>query len=156
GAALTGKAATAQALLERLPKATVAHLATHGYFDEGQLTREQERARKGLEKGWKPTDAATPPSGLGARNPLGFVGLALVAADEPGGKGIVTGLDLLELDLAKLRLCVLSACETGVGGWEDLAGTAALHRAFHLAGCRNVVGSLWNVNDAATAALMSQ
>jgi CHAT domain-containing protein len=31
-----------------------------------------------------------------------------------------------------------------------------LQRSFHVAGCRNVVASLWQVNDAATAALMSQ
>src|SRR5207302_1428604 len=31
-----------------------------------------------------------------------------------------------------------------------------LQRAFHAAGCPNVVASLWKVNDAATAALMSK
>ena len=31
-----------------------------------------------------------------------------------------------------------------------------LQRAFHLAGCPNVVASLWKVNDAATAALMAK
>jgi CHAT domain-containing protein len=68
----------------------------------------------------------------------------------------VTGLDILELPLGKMRLCVLSACETGVGEWVEGAGVEGLQRAFHLAGARNVVGSLWAVNDAATAALMAQ
>ena len=31
-----------------------------------------------------------------------------------------------------------------------------MQRAFHAAGCPNVVGSLWKVSDAATAALMTQ
>jgi len=31
-----------------------------------------------------------------------------------------------------------------------------LQRAFHLAGCPNVIASLWKVNDAATAALMAK
>jgi CHAT domain-containing protein len=69
---------------------------------------------------------------------------------------MITGLDLLDLDLSKLRLCVLSACESGLGEWTEHGGVAGLQRAFHLAGCRNVVGALWPVNDAATAALMTQ
>src|SRR5205085_11898789 len=35
-------------------------------------------------------------------------------------------------------------------------GVQSLQRAFHLAGCPNVIASLWKVNDAATAALMAK
>ena len=35
-------------------------------------------------------------------------------------------------------------------------GLPGLQRAFHLSGCPNVVASLWKVNDAATAALMTK
>jgi CHAT domain-containing protein len=35
-------------------------------------------------------------------------------------------------------------------------GVFSLQRAFHLAGCKNVVASQWKVNDAATAALMGE
>jgi CHAT domain-containing protein len=96
---------------------------------------------------------------MAARNPLGFVGLVLAGGNDPSradGGGVLTGLDILELPLGKMRLCVLSACETGRGRWEEADGVAGLSRAFHVAGCRNVVGSLWQVNDAATAALMAQ
>ena len=34
-------------------------------------------------------------------------------------------------------------------------GVFGLQRAFHLGGCRNVVASLWKVDDQATAALMA-
>ena len=62
----------------------------------------------------------------------------------------------MELPLEGLRLCVLSACETGLGQLTEGEGVQGLVRAFHLAGCANVVGSLWLVDDRATAALMAQ
>ncbi len=60
------------------------------------------------------------------------------------------------MPLEGLRLAVLSACETGPGELTEGEGVESLTRAFHLAGCPNVVASLWKVNDAATAALMNK
>jgi CHAT domain-containing protein len=58
--------------------------------------------------------------------------------------------------LQQARLVVLSACETGLG--RDLAdeGLIGLTRAFHYAGARQVVASLWPVTDAPTARLMQR
>lgn len=50
---------------------------------------------------------------------------------------------------------VLSACQTGLGKSLE-AGTAGLARSFLLGGSSHVVMSLWNVDDAATAYLMSR
>jgi tetratricopeptide (TPR) repeat protein/CHAT domain-containing protein len=157
-AALRGDKATAMALRRRLPEARVAHLATHAYYDVDALNKEYGRIRK-LRESWTPSHSGTERVGLGARNPLAFVGLVLAGGNDPSKAvdgGILTGLEILELPLEKMHLCVLSACETGLGRWDELAGVSGLQLAFHVAGCRNVVGSLWNVNDAATAALMTQ
>jgi CHAT domain-containing protein/Tfp pilus assembly protein PilF len=157
---LRGAAATPAALKEKLPQVRYAHFATHGYFDAEGLAAERRRAREQLEKWAYHADQPTAPVGLGAKNPLGYVGLALAGANDPGKAGpdggILTGLGIVDLRLEQLRLCVLSACETGLGDLTEGEGVIGLQRAFHVAGCPNVIGSLWAVDDAATAALMAQ
>jgi len=51
-------------------------------------------------------------------------------------------------------LVVLSACETGYGKFEQGEGIMSLARSFMYAGVPSLVVSLWQVNDATTAAIM--
>jgi CHAT domain-containing protein len=70
---------------------------------------------------------------------------------------VLTGEALIDRDLSGLQLAVLSACESGLGDLGDRGeGVFGLQRAFHYAGARNVVASLWKVDDLATAALMGE
>ena len=59
------------------------------------------------------------------------------------------------LDLSGVELVVLSGCETGLG-MRGHGRVYSLQQAFHMAGCKTVIASLWRVNDAATAALMAK
>jgi CHAT domain-containing protein/tetratricopeptide (TPR) repeat protein len=152
--ALHGAAATPAELRQRLPQARYAHIATHGYFDADAVTAEQRFLRKQLET-LHLGESRSERVGL-RQHPLGYVGLALAGANDPKADGILTGLGIVDLPLEKLRLCVLSACETGLGELTEGEGVVGLQRAFHVAGCANVIGSLWKVDDAATAALMAQ
>jgi hypothetical protein len=52
-------------------------------------------------------------------------------------------------------LVVLSACQTGLGKTTE-AGIAGLARSFLIGGSDHVIMSLWNVDDGATAFLMSR
>jgi CHAT domain-containing protein len=61
----------------------------------------------------------------------------------------VTGLKL------NADLVVLSACQSGLGKLQSGEGVRGLARAFLYAGSRGVVCSLWPVDDARTAQLMT-
>ncbi len=52
------------------------------------------------------------------------------------------------------EMVVLSACETGVGKIVRGEGLTALSRGFMYAGAKQVVASMWEVNDSSTAELM--
>jgi CHAT domain-containing protein len=51
---------------------------------------------------------------------------------------------------------VLSACESSLGTETDREGLLGLQRAFHAAGVRSLVSSLWPVSDGATSVLMEE
>jgi CHAT domain-containing protein/Tfp pilus assembly protein PilF len=150
---LEAEQATTAAVLAALPKAKHAHFATHGFFADPSFRglfqldeKDYERTRRGER------------IGRAVNSPLVMTGLVFAGANDPKtpGRGIVTGEALVDLDLSGMELAVLSACETGLGDVAGGEGVFGLQRAFHLAGTRNVVASLWKVPDAATAALMGE
>jgi CHAT domain-containing protein len=150
----SGTAASTDQLLENLPKARYAHLATHGFFADPRFRSYLQVDPKLYEQG-----RLGERSSAGARSPLVLSGLVLAGADRRGEEaapdhGILTAEGLIGLRLEGLELAVLSACETGLGEAGGGEGVFGLQRAFHVAGCRNVVASLWQVDDEATAALM--
>lgn len=61
--------------------------------------------------------------------------------------------ELYSLDLQP-DLVVLSACETGIGKLQKGEGAMSIARGFQYAGSKNILFSLWQINDASTAALM--
>jgi CHAT domain-containing protein len=75
-----------------------------------------------------------------------------VAAGLPDG--ILTGEEISRLSLNGTQLVLLSACQTGVGLDQSGDGVASLRQAFHEAGCRAVLATLWSVDDDATRQLM--
>ncbi len=149
----TGPDADVAHLLEDLPRARWAHLATHGFF---AAPESQER-----EHLFRPDDfllgVGRERRGPAARNPLTLSGLVLAGANQPTEKdsGILTAEVVAGLNLDHMDLAVLSACQTGLGEASAGEGVFGLQRAFHVAGARNVVASLWTVDDDGAAALMN-
>ena len=66
--------------------------------------------------------------------------------------------DLLSSEIYNLRLnallVVLSACNTGDGKHVSGEGIMSLAHAFRFAGCRNIVTSLWQVDDESAGIIM--
>jgi CHAT domain-containing protein len=138
--------ASPKELTKALPKARYAHLAAYGFLDEKVLAAEKQREQD-LVRNWQLTESGMQRR-VAAKNPLAFTGLVLAKGE------MLTGLGLVDLPLENLRVVTLSGCATGLGELTGGEGVQGLQRVFHLSGCPNVVASLWNANDAATAALM--
>jgi CHAT domain-containing protein len=140
-----------------------AHLATHGFFAEGALGPSLPSGPLADD----PSQFLLPVRervSVAARNPLLLSGLVLAGAnvDRPlvkemysdSRQAILTAEAISYLSLENLELAVLSACETGLGDVAGGEGVLGLQRAFHTAGAKNVIASLWKIDDHATAVLM--
>jgi len=148
--AITQREATPARVLGELGRAGTVHFATHGFFAAAEPGPAHQLA-----------DAGARVSAAG-RNPLALSGLVLSGANALGAdwspspaSSILTGESIAGLHLPRLELVVLSACETGLGDVAGGEGVLGLQRAFQVAGARNVVASLWKVDDAATQELMA-
>ncbi|MDC0746228.1 CHAT domain-containing protein [Polyangium mundeleinium] len=143
---LTGVAATTDAV-KALAGPRVLHIATHGFFLPDL---------PGLHL--SPSSDLEPLPKLDImENALLRSGIALAGANrghEEEGDGLLTALEVSQLDLVGTKLVVLSACMTGVGKVRIGDGVYGLRRAMVMAGAETQVMSLWSVDDAATRELM--
>ncbi|WP_111683420.1 CHAT domain-containing protein [Winogradskyella tangerina] len=125
----------------------VLHIATHGFFfdnnkDNGANTVEFKKAKNPLLR-----------SGL----LLAHANYAWQFGSNPYERndGILTALEISNLDLSNTKLVVLSACETGLGDIKGNEGVYGLQRAFKMAGVQMIIMSLWEVPDIETAEFMT-
>jgi len=126
--------------LKNVHSPDVLHVATHGFFSTDRVKLSAE-AKKDF---------------------LFYSGLVLAGANrsldeetqEIDDDGILTAYEVMNLDLTRTNLVVLSACETGLGKIENGEGVYGLQRSFLQAGARNILISLWKVDDEITQELM--
>lgn len=81
---------------------------------------------------------------------------ALVLSPSGEGNGLLHAWEIVEDLHLHADLAVLSACQTAVGGDRAGEGIVGLVRALQIAGARQVLATLWNVNDESTAELMER
>jgi CHAT domain-containing protein len=162
---ISGRGADEDTLRRELPGARYIHLATHGFFadDAFRARRRHDTAGESLV----PAGAALAPRlSITGRNPLVLSGLVLARANLPpevdenglptGRDGLLTGEEVVSLDLRKAELVVLSACDSGLGDERLGEGVFGLQRAFSLAGARASIATLWAAEDAAARSLMAE
>lgn len=101
------------------------HFATHGIIDE------QWPLNSGI--------ALTPPG----------------TSSDPRDNGVLQAWEIIDHLRLDADLVTLSACETALGAEAGGEGLVGLTRAFHYAGARSVLASLWSVADDSTAELMT-
>jgi CHAT domain-containing protein len=68
--------------------------------------------------------------------------------------GVLQAWEIFESMRLDAELVTLSACNTALGAETVGEGIVGLTRAFHYAGSRSVLASLWSVTDGSTAMLM--
>lgn len=148
---LSGAAATEDALSRSSSGRRIIHLATHGFFLDGECG-----PASGGERGIGGIAPAVPETERGSTGIPPLAGLALAGANRrhdgaPGKEdGVLTAEEAALLDLAGTEWVVLSACDTGRGRVHLGEGVLGLQRAFRIAGARTVIMSLWGVADEPT------
>ena len=148
---LQGADATEEEFRTRSTRHSYLHLATHGFFASPRIRSALQRSATQLPH----ADMLTQQS-ISGYHPGLLSGVVLAGANRPDpdrDDGILTASEVSSLDFRGVDLAVLSACETGLGQVAGGEGLLGLQRAFHVAGARTVVASLWKVDDSATQAL---
>lgn len=151
---LRGEAPTEETVRAESPKNRYLHFATHGFFaprDVVSTSRKTDAAARGPGERAARRDVSGFHPGL-------LSGIVLAGANHPKtfdeDDGILTALEIEQLDLSRVRLVTLSACQTGIGNTSAGEGLLGLQRAFQVAGASSVLASLWRVDDQQTARLM--
>lgn len=134
----------------------VLHLATHGFFWSEAEAQQRDYIHflsTPLQRPNQGNDLSMLRSGL----LFSGANIALAGEELPDDveDGILTAQEIADLDLGKVDLVVLSACETGRGDVKG-DGVFGLQRGFKLAGARSLLMSLWKVDDEPTMVLMTE
>ena len=152
---LLAAAASEAAVVAEAPGKIFLHLATHGYFAPESawkaVDRREESPLARFDVGHRDRVAQL--------SPYSLTGIALTGANLPADElghreGILTAQEIAHLDLSACYLTTLSACETSLGVRQAGSGLASLRQAFHAAGARFVLATLWKVDDKVAADLM--
>jgi CHAT domain-containing protein len=129
----------------------ILHIATHGYFFPDIPIDKDNTRFLGMDRQQVVQDPML-------RSGLLFTGAnrTLKGEESKGENGLLSAAEASLLDLRETELVVLSACETGKGEVKNSEGVYGLRKAFSDAGAKNIIMSLWKVDDKVTQEFMSR
>ena len=137
--------------LRKVNSPKVLHIATHGFYLKN--IESDDKLFLGFE------NSAIKENSL-LRSGIILAGAGPSTADSLNrnseNDGIVTAYEASLLNLSNTDIVVLSACQTGLGDEMGAEGVAGLQRSFTIAGAKNLIMSLWPVDDVATQILMTE
>jgi len=141
----------------------ILHLATHGFYLNAFTPAKDDTRGMSITS----VEDSPKPQAQNGADPMRASGIALSGAQntikewskgkcpDPENDGILTAEEVAGLNLDGTWIVTLSACETGIGEARSGEGVFGLRRAFMMAGSKNLIMTLWAVNDASTAEIMA-
>lgn len=120
----------------------ILHLSTHGYALDVEVPFIPEALRDSITE-----DKSLLASGIA------LTGANVAYKNQDQEDCIISAREFCEMDMSHIDLMVLSACQTGLGRFND-EGPAGLVRGLKKAGAGVLIVSLWNVSDEATMFFM--
>jgi len=137
--------------VQKVKSPKLLHIATHGYFLKSVESEDTKFLGFNTQAFMQLEDM---------RSGLILAGAAINTQDsvlvEANKDGILTAREASVLNLTNTDLVVLSACQTGLAIETFNAGVIGLQQAFSNAGAKNLIVSLWPVDDNATQLLMTK
>tara|TARA_Y100001958_G_scaffold91703_1_gene62521 strand:- start:271 stop:4347 length:4077 start_codon:yes stop_codon:yes gene_type:complete len=138
--------------IKNIESPDILHIATHGYFLREQPNINNTSSNSLLGNFYN----------LSSSEPYLNSGLFLAGAKSSlqnsnfnAENGVFSALEARNLNLENTKLVVLSACETGRGSFVSGEGVFGLQRAFLEAGSKNVIMTLWKIDDNITTEFMN-
>jgi len=135
--------------LRKVKSPKILHIATHGYFLKDIETDDDKFLGYNVNAFKQLADV---------RSGLILAGAAINTGDSvkvnADKDGLLTSREASLLDLSNTDIVILSACQTGLGVETLNMGVIGLQQAFSNAGAKNLILSLWPVDDNATQLLM--
>ncbi len=132
---------------------SIIHIATHGFAFSEQEVKQRDQPLAFLTETSADLDNTLNYSGL----LLSGANYALQGNPLPADldDGILTAREIAQVDLGRVGMVVLSACQTGLGEIRE-DGVFGIQRGFKKAGAQSLLMSLWKVSDEATDLMMTR